>query len=1022
MINWSVKHKSILALLTTLLVVFGVYTYAVMERQENPEVTSPVCSITCIYPGASPEDVEKLIVKPIEDELDTISDIKTMESYSMDSVGIIKVTLEDMSDDDIDEKWDKVREKIDTIKVDLPSGAYEPELKTDFSSSYGLILGLSSDDYTYKNLLDVAKDLKDILAKDSDVKAVDIAGEINRQVQISVDMPKLQQYGVSPATMATLISARNINIPGGNLELSGTKVPVQITGEYTSIDEIKNTIMSVSPDTGTPIYLKDLADVKETDEKPENLAFVNGEKAILIGVKYADNINILNVEKRLQVLIQDFSKNKLYTGMHLTELNNQASFVHESLSMFSNNLISGVLLVLIVVLITMGIRSAIVVSLPIPLICLMVFGYMYLTEIPLHQVAVASLIISLSLMVANGIVANDNIHVYLDNGEDITTACTRGVEEVKIPILTSSLTTVASFLPLAMMNGDAGKFVKTLPILVTVALAGSYLASLTIVPALGHLLFKAPSKMKPNKLGELKKKISDVLHIKELADKSRESYGKLLSFSLKKPIMVLLLFVTLLGLSLSIVPTLPVQLFPPAEREQYVLNVATQDGTTLKKTEEMCSKVADVLKQDKSVDSFACTVGDGFMKYYVTFESEQQATNKAQFLINGTRSEASNVEKSIRKQVPGVNTNIKYLEINFPLTYPIQIRVSGDDISVLRSNAAQIEDICRNVDGTRNIENDYGYNSYKLNVNVNEEKANMVGLTNYDVASIVRMAVNGEEISKLKQPNIEDDSLPIIAKIADEDKTKSGILETLFFTSQATGKNVSLSQIATVETKSSLNQIIRRKSQRTITVGCFIEDGYNTKVVLENVQKAMASYELPDGYSIEYGGENENSKDAFSSMIIPSIIAVILIYLILVFQFGDLTEPLVILGTIPLSFIGIIWGLKWMGYSIGFMALLGAISLMGVVVNNGIVLLDYIKLLIPKYNDPIDAIIQGCKTRLRPIIIGMVTTVISLIPLMVSGGMLWAPMATSLIFGMLLSSFLTMIVIPCSFALIIKKR
>ncbi|WP_097002661.1 efflux RND transporter permease subunit [Lacrimispora amygdalina] len=1027
MIAWSVKHKSILALLTGLFIILGIYAYIVMERQENPEVTSPVASVTCIYPGASPEDIEKLIVKPIEDKIDTISGIKRLDSYSVDSAGVIQITLKDMSDSEINKKWDKLREKIDEIKPELPSDAQAPVIKTDFSSSYGLILGLSGADNTNQEMADVARQIKNILSRDSDIKTVDIMGDEKQQIEIHLNMSKLQQYGISPATVATQLGARNINIPGGNLELTGTKIPVQVSGEYQSMEEIKNTIVSVSTDSGTPVYLKNVAEVLQTPVKPEKQVSVNGSQGVLIGVKYADGINILNVEKRLQDKIHEFEKTKLYVGMELTELNNQASFVKDSIDMFADNLIEGILLVFVVVLLAMGVRSAAVVSIPIPIICIFVFGYMYLTRIPLHQVAVASLMISLSLMVANGIVANDNIHVYLTKGETLTNACINGVKEVGIPILTSSLTTVASFLPLAMMNGDAGKFVKTLPILVSVALAGSYITSLTIVPALGHLLYRKPAEDRPVKTEQSqftvwKQKIEEKLHLKELLAKGKEIYGRLLNFSLKKPRAVLLFFAALLVFSSLVVPTLSVQLFPPVERDQYVLNVTTQDGSTLEKTLAQCEKVAAVLNKEKSIKSFASTAGDGFMKYYVTFEPEQQATNKAQFLINGTRGEAAAVEKKILKEVPGVSTTLKYLEISLPLTYPIQVRISGDDIEQLRSIAAEIEERCRTVPGTRNIEDNYGDNSYRLNVNVNEEKANLVGITNYDVASTVRMAVNGLEILKMKQKDLEKNSLPVIAKISDKDKTSREILNTIFLTSQITGKNVPLTQIATIQTQSSLNQIIRRNSQRTITIGSYVEEGYNTEAVMQNVEKSMEGIPLPDGYTLEYGGESENSSDAFSSMMLPTVIAVILIYIILVFQFGDLLEPLIIMGTIPLSFIGIIWGLKWMGYPIGFMALLGAISLMGVVVNNGIVLLDYIKVLIPESKSIQDAIVKACETRMRPIMIGMITTVFSLLPLMISGGPLWAPMATAVIFGMILSTVLTMIVIPCVYALIASRR
>ena len=298
----------------------------------------------------------------------------------------------------------------------------------------------------------------------------------------------------------------------------------------------------------------------------------------------------------------------------------------------------------------------------------------------------------------------------------------------------------------------------------------------------------------------------------------------------------------------------------------------------------------------------------------------------------------------------------------------------------------------------------------------------MVGVTNYDIAKTTRMVVNGLEITKLKQKDIEKDSLPIVMKISDKDKSQKEILDRVYVTSQVTNENVPLGQIASIDTESSLNTIVRRNGRRTISIGSYIQDGYNTNNVLKVVEQKLDGYKLPDGYALEIGGEKEEQSSTFTSLIVPSILAVVVIYLILVFQFGHLREPLIIMGTIPLSFIGIIWGLKLTGYPIGFMALLGAISLMGVVVNNGIVLLDYIRLMSDKFDSLNDAIVEACKTRIRPIMIGMITTVISLIPLAVSGGDLWAPMANAIIFGMLISSILTLLVIPCCYLITEGQR
>ncbi len=1019
MVKWSVEHKSIVILLTVVTLLSGFLLYGTMERQENPTVASPIATIRCIYGGASPEDIEKLIVKPIENKIGDIAEIKKMESFCMDSVGVIKVTLKDLSDNDIQKIWDDMKDDIDSVEASLPSDAQKPVVETDFTSSYGILLGLTSKDYTYQDLKDVANELKDFLKEDDGVKAIDIFGEVGQQIEISLDMVKLQQYGITPTNIATFLKARNVNIPGGNLEISGTKVPIQISGEYESIDEIKNTIVGVSTKNGTPVYLKNVADVVQKEEKAEKLAEVNNQKALIMGIKYTDGQNMLAIQERLYKEIETFEQTQLYANMEIVKLTDQADFVKSSISLFQDNLISAVILVAVVVLITMGIKSAIVVSLPIPVVIAIVFIYMVLTEIPLHQVSIASLIISLSLLVANGIVANDNINVYLDKGYSKKEACIQGIKEVNIAILTSTLTTVASFLPLAMMQGSAGKFVKSLPILVSVALAGSYLTSLTLVPATGYWLLQPKSQQKK---GTLKEKLKKAFHIEKIGQSILTIYAKLLRIALKIPRLLILVFIIIFVLSGLLVPSMGIQIFPPAERDQYALNVMVQDGSSMEHTKEVMEEIGKYLEKDSSIDNYSVMIGDGYPKYYVTFTPNQLDTAKAQFLINGKLSDINRIEKELNENIPGVVVNAKELEIGIPVTYPIEIRISGPEIEVLRKIGDDVKNMVYQVEGGKNAEDDYGYSSNKLKVKVNEEKSNIVGVSNYDVATTVRMAVNGIEVSELKQKDIDEDPYPIHIKIPDNDKTKREVLNDIYITSQVTGQNVPLPQIADIITESSMNKIVRRDEKRTLTVGLFVEDGYNTQTVMTNCQEALKDYEIPEGYSIVFGGESEENRDTFSSLVIPTLIAIVGIYLILVLEFGDIRQPLIIMGTIPLSFIGILWGLKLLNYPIGFMALLGAISLMGVVVNNGIVLLDYINTLIKDYDNPVDAIVEACKTRLRPIMIGMITTVISLIPLALTGGLLWAPLATSIVYGMLLSSVLTMFVIPSAYYVSAAKK
>lgn len=1010
MIRWCVEHKTIVLLLSVMILAGGIFVYSDLERQENPTITPPIALVQCIYPGASPEDVEKQIIKPIEEKIGEIENIKTIESFSLDSVGIIKITLEDMSDAAILRHWEKVKDKIDDVKAELPDSAEAPTVDTELINSFGLVVGLSSSDYTNQDIQRVAKILEKKVSKIDGVAEVKLMGEVNSEISVQLDMTRLNQYGISANTIMTAIKARNVSIPGGNLEMEKGKIPVQITGEYQSIEELRNTIVGVSEDTGLPIRLRELAQVEMKDEMPDSYSLIGNQKAVLVGVRYMSGTNVLKTGEAVDKILEEFREDDLYRDMKMTILTNQPEYVDDAIDLFVNNLASAIILVIAIVWIFMGFRSAVVVSVPIAVVTSAVLLYMKLAAIPLHQISIASLIISLSLLVANGIVANDNMYLYLQQGRSRKEAVIQGVKDVNIPILTSTLTTIASFLPLAMMQGSAGKFASALPVLVSVALFASYFTALTLVPAMGDRILEVKSRS-----GGLMDKFVHKLRIFKLKAKLEKAYDKFLEKSLAKPRRTILMFVVLLGLSFTLVPTLGMQVFPPIQRDQYVLTVTLPSGVSLDYTRDVAAQIAQAVDGEESVQSTAVQVGDGFIQYYDTFASARRGTNVAEYLINGDRDKAYDVAGMVESRFPEATVNLKFLELNMPQDQPVQIRISGSDITELKRIAESVNEEVKLLDGVNRTEINYGFDSYKLKINVDETKANLTGITNYDVASTVRMAVNGMEVTEIKQQDIDKDSIPVVLRIGRENLLSIEDMNRIFITSQITAENVPLSQIAELKTESSLNQIVRRNEDRTITVGLYLNKNVSSEIVLHSAMEKLKTFTVPSGYTLSYGGDNEFAEETFGSMVVPAIMAIVLIYLIITLQFGKLVEPLIIMGTIPLSFIGIISGLKIMNYPIGFMAMLGAISLMGVVVNNGIVLLDYIKLLQNEGNSLHDAVVTGAKTRLRPIMIGMVTTVISLIPLMISGGPLWQPLATAINFGLLFSTALTLIVIPCAY-------
>jgi multidrug efflux pump subunit AcrB len=1015
MIAWCVRHKQMTALFSVLLILSGAAAYLSLGRQENPAVTAPAALVYCVYPGATPEDVEKSVLIPLEKELGTLTGVKNIESVAMANTGVVKIYLEDMSDADTEQKFNDIRESVNRAEPELPAEAEKPVVNTQLSSTYGVVLGLSSAQHSSRDLEDVAHRLQKELAQVPGIAAVDLAGEIGEEISVRLDMVKLEQYGLAPLTIATALQAHNISIPGGSLELDGRNAPVRLAGEYASAEEIRNTVVSLSPATGLPVYLRNVADVEQTERKKSVFAFVGNQPAVLIGVKYEEEGNVVSIGSRVRQEIDALRDRELYAGMELTVLTDQADFTREAIRLFISNFLSAVALVVLVVWLSMGLRSALIVSAPIALVVAAVCVVMFFLRIPLHQVSVASLIISLSLLVANGVVANENMYLSLETEPDRFVACTTGARQVAVPILTSTLTTIASFLPLAMMQGVAGKFAYSLPILVSVALLVSFFTAMTVVPAAGHR-FLQPKKNSP--LTGLWQRFGG-----SQGDASAKGlFPRWLDRALRHPRLTVLLFVAALVLSAMAVPGLGVQVFPPLEREQYTLEITAPGDYTAEQTGRLALEAGELLAAEPSVLSYACTVGSGFMKYYMTFSGAASGANKAEFLVNGSRAESQAVARRISLAAPDAVVRAKSLEFNMPQDYPVQIRIAGEDLTTLRSAAEEVQALVASVRGVQRTEINYGYAAYELRLEVDDGKAALAGVTNYDIAATVRMAVNGTEVSTLKQNDLSRDPLPVILRVDGLRMQSREDLDRIFIRSQATGANVPLRSLTRVSTASTLHELVRRDQERTITVGLLLENNYGVQGVIRSCEKALADYAPPAGYTLRYGGENEFTQETLGSMVYPAILAALLIYVVLALQFGKLLDPLIIMGTIPLSFIGIICGLRLMGYPIGFMALLGAISLMGVVVNNGIVLLDYIKVQQAAGLDLRQAVLKAGVVRRRPIVIGMVTTVISLLPMMLAGGALWAPLATSVIAGMLVSTLSTLFVIPCMYYVIYRGR
>lgn len=1019
MIRKCIEHKSIIAILSIIICLLGLRTYMNMERQENPNVVSPMAKITAIYPGAGPKDVERLINQPLEDKISEIANVDIVESFAIDNAGILTVQLKDLPDDKIEKTWTELKDKVE--EANLPAQAYKPEVDTNLTETYGMLFTISSQDYGYESLKEIADSIQSRLEKIDGVSKLEIEGFENEEIDVNLDLQRMKNYNISMTQMATALKARNVNIPGGSLKLNGANVPISISGEYGDIEDIKNTVVSMS-DTGNLVYLKDIADIESLEKERTTYVRSNGERSLLLALKYEDSENVVQIGKKVHEEIAKI-EGELSDRLSLRIITDQSDYVEKSVGDFRDNLISAIVLVVIVVLLTMGYRSALVVSSSIPITIMATFVIMGMIGTVLHQVSIASLIVCLGLLVANAIVANDNMYLYLSGDfEDRDQAVIKAIDDVKIPILTSTLTTIASFAPLLLMTGVAGKFIRDLPITVTITLVASYIISLTVVPAMGHRFLEGREEKQMKEYREKIRRAKGKKGFgKNLADGFNRAFERLINMALKFPSITILLAVGILVASSIIIPTMDIQLFPFVDRDQYVLRLNLKEGTTVEKTDSVVRDIEEILLADEGIDSFLVKVGDGLPKFYTTFFGNQPGANQAEFVVNGRVKDIPRIQRKLDGSIPGARIEIKQLENAEPVSLPVQVRISGPDTEVLQALAEDVRGKMEKIKNGQYVQDNYGPKTLNMVVDVDQEKASMVGLSNYDISGTVRMAIEGIEMTNLK-PDNEKDDIPVILRVPRQEKYISNILDQVYITSQITGRNIPLSQVASVKNEFTANKIIRRNRERTITIGMHPSYGHNSAEIMQEVQKSMYGYSLPEGYSLVYGGENENRAETIASMKTPLIAAVVLIYLILMFQFWDLLQPLLIMLTIPLSFIGVIWGLKLTASPIGFMALIGAISLMGIVVNNGIVLLDYINILVKQGLDARSASKEAALARVRPIMIGMVTTVIGLLPLGIKGGTLWSPLAYTIVFGLLISSVLTMIVIPAGFIILDSLR
>ncbi|MCY6959376.1 efflux RND transporter permease subunit [Clostridium brassicae] len=1002
LIKSAVKHRKITVFLTILALIFGIGVYRIIPKQENPDASVGVAMVITVYPGGTPEDVKNLVTKKIEDASSEIDGYDFTESYSKNSVSVVLVFLKDNADED--KAWRELRDKVNDKKSELPSECFASTINTDLISTAGMIISLSGDNYSYDQLNTYAEEIRDKLSKIDGVSKFDINGKLEKEVRIDVDVNKLNNYPISLEDVLKVVKAQNVKIPPGAIESKSSRIDVVTSNGYDSIKDIENVVVYVSTDTGAIVRLKDIANIHMAYEDDSSRYKQESKNAILLTGHFEENKNIVLIGKDVRKEIENIKKD-LPSDLNFYEVLYQPTDVDDSVTNFMTNLVEGIILVVIVIFAGVGIRNSIVVSTALPISIMLSFIAMQFLGIKVHQISTMALIIALGILVDNAIVINDAVQVKIDEGFDNVTAAIEGSKESSIPIFTSTLTTVAAFAPLLTLPGVAGNYVENIPQVVIISLIASYICAMFITPALATMFFK--------KTNEKKKKKGD--------GKVRKTFAKLLDFGLANKKVTIGITIGILAIALFVLTKLGLQFFPYSNKNMLYIDTTIEKKGDIQATEKMSRELEKILKAQPEVKSCTTGIGDGLPKFWVAMPPAVPSKDFAQTKIDfdlkaGGR--FKNVEefsgflqKELDSKLLGSKSRIFPLQYAAPRQAPIVMHVKGNDIKDLYPISTKIQNMASQIEGATNVRDDAAERTYQYKVDIDPDMASQLGIMKFDIERQINIALRGSEASVYR---INGKEFSVIVSSSIDTKEK---LENLEIKSTVAGHKVLLKEIAKVNLKTQIDTIKRFDRADCITVYVDVEPGGNAVDTQKLIEEKLKTMDLK-GAEVEFRGEKEDIVKYFGKLGTSAIIAIFFIYIILLIQFNSFIQPFIIFLTIPLSLIGSIFGLFLFRQPLSLMAFMGIVSLVGVVVKNGILLIEYIN----KAKEDGCEIDEACRgamqRRFSPIILSAFTTVMGLVPVVMSGDPMFTPMGVALMCGLIVSTLLTLIIIPVLYNII----
>ncbi|EJG0777585.1 efflux RND transporter permease subunit VmeI [Vibrio parahaemolyticus] len=1009
---YFIRNRVISWMVSLIFLIGGIAAFFGLGRLEDPAFTIKDAMVVTSYPGATPQQVEEEVTYPLEKAIQQLTYVDEVNSISNRGLSQITVTMKNnYGPDDLPQIWDELRRKVNDLKVTLPPGVNEPQVIDDFGDVYGILLAVTGDGYSYKELLDYVDYLRRELELVDGVSKVSVSGQQQEQVFIEVSMKKLSSIGLSPNTVFNLLSTQNIVSDAGAIRIGDEYIRIQPTGEFQSVDELGDLLITESGAQGL-IFLKDVAEIKRGYvEVPSNIINFNGSLALNVGVSFAQGVNVVEVGKAFDRRLAEL-KYQQPVGVEISEIYSQPKEVDKSVSGFVISLAQAVGIVIIVLLFFMGLRSGLLIGLILLLTVLGTFIFMKYLAIDLQRISLGALVIALGMLVDNAIVVVEGILIGTQKGRTRLQAATDIVTQTKWPLLGATVIAVTAFAPIGLSEDSTGEYCGTLFTVLLISLMLSWFTAISLTPFFADIFFKG-QKIKQGE-GEENDPYNGIIFV---------AYKKFLEFCMRRAWLTVVVLIVGLGASVYGFTLVKQSFFPSSTTPIFQLDVWLPEGTDIRATNDKLKELESWLAEQEHVDHITTTAGKGLQRFMLTYAPEKSYAAYGEITTRVDNYEAlaplmARFRDHLKANYPEINYKLKQIELGPGGGAKIEARIIGSDPTVLRTIAAQVMDIMYADPGAINIRHDWRERTQVLEPQFNESQARRYGITKSDVDDFLSMSFSGMTIGLYRDGTT---LMPIVARLPEDERIDIRNIEGMKIWSPAQSEFIPLQQVTMGYDMRWEDPIIVRKNRKRMLTVMADPDilGEETASTLQKrLQPQIEAIQMPPGYSLEWGGEYESSGDAQESLFTTMPMGYLFMFLITVFLFNSIKEPLIVWLTVPLALIGVTTGLLALNTPFGFMALLGFLSLSGMVLKNGIVLLDQIEIEMKSGKEAYDAVVDAAVSRVRPVCMAAITTILGMIPLLPD--IFFKPMAVTIMFGLGFATILTLIVVPVLYRLFHK--